>query len=123
MPRIVGVDIPKEKQIETALTYVYGIGLTTAGKVLKKANIDSDKRAKDLNEEEISRITAVLQKDYFIEGDLRREVSQNIKRLMSIGSYRGLRHKKSLPVRGQRTHTNARTRKGPKRTAGIKKKK
>jgi small subunit ribosomal protein S13 len=123
VPRIVGVDIPKEKQIETALTYVYGIGLTTAGKVLKKANIDSDKRAKDLNEEEISRITAVLQKDYFIEGDLRREVSQNIKRLMSIGSYRGFRHKKSLPVRGQRTHTNARTRKGPKRTAGIKKKK
>ncbi|MDP8218526.1 MAG: 30S ribosomal protein S13 [Candidatus Theseobacter exili] len=123
MPRIVGVDIPKEKQIETALTYVYGIGLTTAGKVLKKANIDSDKRAKDLNEEEISRITAVLQKDYFIEGDLRREISQNIKRLMSIGSYRGFRHKKSLPVRGQRTHTNARTRKGPKRTAGIKKKK
>ena len=93
MPRIVGVDIPKEKRIETSLTYVYGIGLATAGQVLKKANIDSDKRAKDLNEEEISRITAVLQKDYFIEGDLRREVSQNIKRLMSIGSYRGMRHK------------------------------
>ena len=123
MPRIVGVDIPKEKRIEVALTYLFGVGLTTSGKVLKSANVDPNKRARELTEEEISRITSILQKDLFIEGDLRREISANIKRLMSIGSYRGQRHKKGLPVRGQRTHTNARTRKGPKRAAGIKRKK
>ena len=118
MPRIVGVDIPKEKRIEVSLTYIYGIGLTTAAKILKTAGIEIGIRAKDLSEEEISRIAAVIQKDCQFEGDLRREVSGNIKRLMEISSHRGLRHKKGLPVRGQRTHTNARTRKGP-RKAGI----
>lgn len=119
MPRIVGVDIPKEKRIEIALTYIFGIGRLTANKILKNANISPDMRAKDLNEEEISRITAVIQKDYKIEGDLRREQSANIKRLMDIGSYRGFRHRRGLPVRGQRTRTNARTRKGPRKTVGV----
>ncbi len=119
MPRIVGVDIPKEKRIEIALTYIFGIGRTTANKILRNANITPDTRAKDLNEEEISRITAVIQKDYRIEGDLRREQSANIKRLMDIGAYRGFRHRRGLPVRGQRTRTNARTRKGPRKTVGV----
>ncbi|HAJ57431.1 MAG TPA: 30S ribosomal protein S13 [Candidatus Omnitrophica bacterium] len=119
MPRILGVDLPKEKRIDVSLRYLYGIGETTSAKLLKEAGIDAAKRAKDLTEEEISRITAVLQKSYRAEGDLRREISQNIKRLMDIGSYRGLRHKKSLPVRGQRTKTNARTRKGPRKNVGI----
>ena len=116
MPRILGVDIPKEKRIEIALTYLYGIGRNLSNKVLKEAGISPDKRAKDLNEEEISHITNTIQKiGYKVEGDLRREISQNIKRLMDIGSWRGMRHKKGLPVRGQRTRTNARTRKGPRR--------
>lgn len=119
MPRIVGVDIPKEKRIEIALTYIHGIGRTTANKILKNANISPDKRAKDLNEEEVSRITAVIQKGYRIEGDLRRMVSANIKRLMDIGAHRGFRHRRGLPVRGQRTRTNARTRKGPRKTVGV----
>lgn len=119
MPRIVGVDIPKEKRIEIALTYIFGIGRLTANKILKNANINPDTRAKDLNEEEISRITAVIQKEYTVEGDLRRERTANIKRLMDIGSYRGYRHRRSLPVRGQRTRTNARTRKGPRKTVGV----
>jgi small subunit ribosomal protein S13 len=119
MPRIVGVDIPKEKRIEIALTYIFGIGRLTANKILKNANITPDTRAKDLNEEEISRITAVIQKEYTVEGDLRRERTANIKRLMDIGSYRGYRHRRSLPVRGQRTKTNARTRKGPRKTVGV----
>lgn len=119
MPRIIGVDIPKEKRIDVSLRYLYGIGKTTSAALLKEAGIDAAKRAKDLSEEEISRITAVIQKTYRVEGDLRREISQNIKRLMDIGSYRGLRHKKSLPVRGQRTKTNARTRKGPRKNVGI----
>ena len=116
MPRIIGVDIPKEKRIEIALTYLYGIGRATANIVLIEAGVSPDKRAKDLSEEEVSRITHVLQKGSLrVEGDLRRDISQNIKRLMDIGSWRGMRHKKGLPVRGQRTRTNARTRKGKKR--------
>lgn len=116
MPRIIGVDIPKEKRVEIALTYLYGVGRALSNVVLKEAGINPDKRAKDLSEEEISRITGILQKSSFrIEGDLRRDVSQNIKRLMDIGSWRGMRHKKGLPVRGQRTRTNSRTRKGKRR--------
>ena len=117
MPRILGVDIPKEKRIEISLTYLYGIGRKLSNKILKEAGISPDKRAKDLNEDEVSHLTNTIQKSgYKVEGDLRREISQNIKRLMDIGSYRGMRHKKGLPVRGQRTRTNARTRKGPRRT-------
>ena len=119
MPRILGVDLPKEKRIDISLRYLYGIGPTTSAKILQEAGIDAAKRAKELTEEEISRITIVIQKGYRAEGDLRREISQNIKRLMDIGSYRGYRHKKSLPVRGQRTKTNARTRKGPRKNVGI----
>ncbi|MCM8781085.1 MAG: 30S ribosomal protein S13 [Candidatus Omnitrophica bacterium] len=116
MPRILGVDIPKEKRVEIALTYLYGIGRSLSNIILKEAQINPDKRAKDLTEEEVSRIVNVIQKNgYKVEGDLRREVSQNIKRLIDIGSWRGLRHKKGLPVRGQRTRTNARTRKGPRK--------
>ncbi|MFH0738634.1 MAG: 30S ribosomal protein S13 [Candidatus Omnitrophota bacterium] len=116
MPRIIGIDIPKEKKIEIALCYIYGVGRFTSNKILKEAGIDHNKRAKDLTEEEVSRITNILQKGgYKVEGDLRRDISQNIKRLMDIGSYRGSRHKKGLPARGQRTRTNARTRKGPRR--------
>jgi len=119
MPRIVGVDIPKEKRIEISLTYIRGIGRATANKILKICNVNPDTRAKDLNNEEISRLATVIQKDYKIEGDLRRDVASNIKRLMEIGSYKGMRHRKGLPVRGQRTKTNARTRKGPKKTVGV----
>lgn len=117
MPRIFGVDLPTEKRIEAALPYIYGIGPTRAREILQEAQIDINKRAKNLSEEEVSRISAIIQKKYRIEGDLRREVNQNIKRLIDIGSYRGSRHKKGLPVRGQRTRTNARTRKGKKRMA------
>ena len=119
MPRIVGVDIPKEKRIEIALGYIYGIGRSLSNKILKIANVDPDKRAKDLTEEEIARLSSVIQKDYKVEGDLRREISANIKRFIDIGSYRGLRHRRGLPVRGQRTKTNARTRKGPRKTVGV----
>jgi small subunit ribosomal protein S13 len=119
MPRILGVDLPKEKRIDVSLRYLYGIGESNSRIILKEAGIDPAKRGKDLSEEEVSHITAVLQKSYRVEGDLRREISQNIKRLMDIGSYRGMRHKKSLPVRGQRTKTNARTRKGPRKNVGI----
>ena len=123
MPRILGVDIPKNKRMEIALTYLYGVGRYLSNQILIEAGISPDKRAKDLSEDEISKITNVLQKTTNkIEGDLRRDVSQNIKRLMDIGSYRGMRHKKGLPVRGQRTRTNARTRKGPKRGGAIVKK-
>jgi len=116
MPRILGVDIPKEKRIEISLTYLYGIGRVTSNQLLKEINIDPGKRAKDLSEEEVARITNALQKGSLrVEGDLRRDISQNIKRLMDIGSWRGSRHKKGLPVRGQRTRTNARTRKGPRK--------
>lgn len=116
MPRILGVDIPKEKRIEIALTYLFGIGRTLSNRILKEAQINPDKRAKDLTDEEVVRITNTIQKNgYKMEGDLRRDISQNIKRLMDIGSWRGLRHKKGLPVRGQRTRTNARVRKGPRK--------
>jgi len=119
MPRILGVDIPKEKKIEISLTYLYGIGRKSSNDLLKEINIDPNKRAKDLNEEEVARITNALQKGTIkIEGDLRRDIAQNIKRLMDIGSWRGSRHKKGLPARGQRTRTNARTRKGPSRGKG-----
>jgi len=118
MPRILGIDLPKEKRIEASLPYLYGIGLTAARKILQDAQVDCNRRAKDLTEEEISRITAIIQKNYRVEGDLRREINQNIKRLVETGSYRGLRHRKSLPVRGQRTKTNARTRKGRKPLVG-----
>lgn len=119
MPRIVGVDIPKEKRIEIALSYIYGIGRSLSNKILKVANINPDKRAKDLSEEEIACLSSIIQKDYRVEGDLRRDISGNIKRLIDIGTYRGLRHRRGLPVRGQRTKTNARTRKGPRKTVGV----
>ena len=119
MPRILGVDLPREKRIEAALPYIFGIGPSLARKILSDVKIDKNKRAKDLSEEEVSRLTAMIQKNYRIEGDLRRETSQNIKRLIDIGAYRGYRHKKGLPVRGQRTRTNARTRKGKKRAVGA----
>ncbi len=119
MPRIVGVDIPKEKRVELALTYIYGIGRPLSNKILKMANVNPDKRAKDLSEEEVARLSSIIQKDYRVEGDLRRDISANIKRLIDIGSYRGLRHRRGLPVRGQRTRTNARTRKGPRKTVGV----
>lgn len=121
MPRIVGIDIPKEKRIEIALTYIYGIGRPLSNKILGIAGINPDTRAKDLTEEEISKLTGVIQKDAKVEGDLRREVSQHIKRLIDVGSWRGMRHKKGLPVRGQRSRTNARTRKGPRKTIGARK--
>ncbi len=119
MPRLVGVDIPKEKRIEISLCYIYGIGRPLSNKILKLANINPDKRAKDLSEEEIAKLSSIIQKDYKVEGDLRREVSANIKRLIDIGTYRGFRHRRGLPVRGQRTKTNARTRKGPRKTVGV----
>ena len=123
MPRIVGVDIPKEKKIYVSLGYIYGIGRNNSRKILQAAGISPDVRAKSLTEDEISRITAIIQKEYRTEGVLKRELSMNIKRLMDIQSYRGLRHKRGLPVRGQRTRTNARTRKGPKKTIGAQRKK
>jgi len=123
MPRIVGVDIPKEKRVETALTYIYGIAKTSSLKILKTAGINPDTRAKDLTGEEISKIAAIIQKDYRIEGDLRRELTANIKRLSEISAYRGIRHRRGLPVRGQRTKTNARTRKGPRKTVGVQREK
>ncbi len=122
MARIVGVDLPPEKRVEIGLTYIYGIGRTSADKILKLATVSPDTRVKNLTEEEISRIAAVVQKDYKVEGDLRRQVSSDVTRLIEIGSYRGLRHRKGLPVRGQRTSTNARTRKGPRKTVGVKRK-
>lgn len=121
MARIVGVDLPREKRIEAGLCYVYGIGQTRAKEVLAEANVSPDTRVRDLTDEEVSRLATIIQAKYKVEGDLRREVAANIKRLMDINSYRGLRHKRGLPVRGQRTHTNARTRKGRKGVA-IKKK-
>ncbi|RLA81908.1 MAG: 30S ribosomal protein S13 [Deltaproteobacteria bacterium] len=120
MPRIAGVDIPKNKRIEIALTYIYGIGRTTSQKILTEAGIDWNKRAGELNEEEVARIREIIDRNYKVEGELRKEVAMNIKRLMELGCYRGLRHRRGLPVRGQRTRSNARTRKGP-RGALIKK--
>lgn len=123
MPRILGIDIPKEKRIEISLMYLYGVGRVLANKILKEANIKPDVRAKNLTDDEVARVTSIIQKEYKVEGDLRREIGQNIKRLMDIGAYRGIRHKKGLPVRGQRTKTNARSRKGPRRMAVTLKKK
>jgi len=115
MARIAGVDLPREKHIEVSLQYIFGIGKTTAKKILEKASVKPVTRTKDLTDDEVRRIRETIEQNYEVEGDLRREVSMNIKRLMDLGCYRGLRHRKGLPVRGQRTHTNARTRKGPKR--------
>jgi small subunit ribosomal protein S13 len=122
MARIAGVDIPRDKRVAISLTYIYGVGRSTANKILKRAEINPGTRVKDLTEQEISRIREVLEGNYVVEGDLRRELSMNIKRLMDVGTYRGLRHRRGLPVRGQRTRTNSRTRKGPRRTVGSKKK-
>lgn len=122
MARIAGVDLPREKRAEIGLTYIYGIGRPTALIILEKAGIDPNTRIKDLTEDEAGRIRKIIDEEYLVEGDLRREVSMNIKRLMEIGSYRGIRHRRGLPVRGQKTKTNARTRKGPKKTVGRKKK-
>jgi small subunit ribosomal protein S13 len=122
LARISGVDLPREKRVEIGLTYIYGIGLTTSQQVLRETGIDPDTRVRDLTEEEVVRLREYVDRNLKVEGDLRRETSQNIKRLMEIGCYRGLRHRRGLPVRGQRTHTNARTRKGPRRQIGAKKK-
>jgi len=123
MARIAGVDLPREKRVVIGLTYIYGIGKPRSQQILAKAGISEDTRVKDLTEEEAGKIRAILESDYLVEGDLRREISLNIKRLREIGCFRGIRHRKGLPVRGQRTKTNARTRKGPKKTVGRKKKK
>lgn len=122
MARIAGIDLPRDKRIEIALTYIYGIGLSSARKILAATGVNPDTRVKDLTEDEINKLQKEIENNYKVEGDLRREVSANIKRLIDIGCYRGLRHKLGLPVRGQRTRTNARTRKGPKRTIAGKKK-
>ena len=121
MARIAGVDLPRNKRIEIALTYIYGVGRTTANKILAKAEVDGATRTDQLSENEVQRLREILEREHEVEGDLRRDVSQNIKMLMDIGCYRGLRHRRGLPVRGQRTHTNARTRKGPKKTVAGKK--
>ena len=122
MPRILGVDIPREKRIEASLPFIYGIGSKNARDILKEAKIDFNRRAKDITDEEIAKIVSIIQSKYIVEGDLRREVSENIKRLSQMGAYRGLRHRRGLPVRGQRTKTNSRTRKGKKPSVGGKKK-
>lgn len=119
MARLLGVEIPNEKTVEVALTYIYGIGPTFAKKVMAGTQIDPTKRVKNLKEEELGKIAAFIQQNFKIEGDLRKELGENVKRLMEIGSYRGLRHRLSLPVRGQRTRSNARTRKGPRKTVGV----
>ncbi len=122
MARISGVDLPREKRVEIGLTYVYGIGRVSASRILKEANVNPDTRVRDLTDEEVARINDVVNETQTVEGDLRREIAMNIKRLQEIGCYRGIRHRKGLPVRGQKTKTNARTRKGPKRTVANKKK-
>ncbi len=119
MPKILGIDIPGKKPVVYALRYIYGVGLTRAQHIVASLKIDPAKRADDLTGDELTRITGVLQEKYVLEGDLRREVAQNIRRLISVGTYRGLRHRRGLPVRGQRTHTNARTRKGVRKTVGV----
>lgn len=123
MARIAGIELPTRKRVEVALTYIYGIGLTSSQKILKQTGVNPDIRVKDLTENEIAKLRNVIEKEYKVEGDLRREVSMNIKRLIDIKSYRGMRHFRNLPVRGQRTRTNARTRKGPKKTVGTLKRK
>ena len=122
MARISGVDLPREKRIEIGLTYIYGIGRTSATRILKEANVNPDTRVRDLTDDEVKRISAVIDETQTVEGDLRREIAMNIKRLQEIGCYRGIRHRRGLPVRGQKTKTNARTRKGPKKTVANKKK-
>jgi len=123
LARVAGIDLPRDKRIDIGLTYIFGIGRTLSKKILDEAGIDPARRVRDLTEAEVSRINSVISANYKVEGDLRREISQNIKRLMDIGCYRGLRHRKGLPVRGQRTRTNARTRKGPAKTVGARRKK
>ncbi|MCL5292236.1 MAG: 30S ribosomal protein S13 [Actinobacteria bacterium] len=122
MARIAGVDLPREKRVEVGLTYIYGIGQTRARQIRAAAGVNPDTRVRNLTEEEVVRLREFIDKNFKVEGDLRREVSQDVKRLMEIGCYRGLRHRRGLPVRGQRTHTNARTRKGPRRQVGVRKK-
>ncbi|MCX6375542.1 MAG: 30S ribosomal protein S13 [Armatimonadetes bacterium] len=123
MARIAGVDLPREKRVETALTYIYGIGPSSSKKILAETGVDSATRVRDLTDTEITKLREVIEREHRVEGDLRRQVSINIRRLIEIGSYRGLRHRRGLPVRGQRTSTNARTRKGPRRTVGVRRKK
>ena len=122
MARIAGVDLPREKRVEIGLTYIFGIGRTTSGKILEKAGVNPSTRVRDLTDEEVKKLSEVITEDYMVEGDLRREVAMNIKRLTEIGCYRGIRHRRGLPVRGQHTKNNARTRKGPKKTIANKKK-
>lgn len=122
MARISGVDLPREKRVEIGLTYIYGIGLPSSKRILKEANINPDTRVRDLTDEEVKKLSEIINDSQLVEGDLRREIAMNIKRLQEIGCYRGIRHRKGLPVRGQKTKTNARTRKGPKRTVANKKK-
>ena len=122
MARISGVDLPREKRVEIGLTYIYGIGLSSSQRILKEANVNPDTRVRDLTDDEVKRISEIINETQMVEGDLRREIALNIKRLQEIGCYRGIRHRKGLPVRGQKTKTNARTRKGPKRTVANKKK-
>lgn len=122
MARIAGVDLPKEKRVEIGLTYIYGIGRKSASDILEKADVNPDTRVRDLSEDEVAKLRELIEKGYMVEGDLRRNVALNIKRLVEIGCYRGVRHRKGLPVRGQRTKTNARTRKGPAKTIANKKK-
>jgi small subunit ribosomal protein S13 len=122
MARVAGVDLPREKRGEVAITYIYGIGRPTAVQILTKANVDPGKRVKAWNDEETARVREIIERELKVEGDLRRDISMNVKRLMDIGAYRGIRHRKGLPVRGQRTHTNARTRKGPRKGVMVKKK-
>jgi small subunit ribosomal protein S13 len=122
MARIAGIDIPREKRVEVALTYIYGIGLPTAQKILVQTSVNADTRVRDLTEDQVNRLRELIDRRFKVEGDLRREVAMNVKRLMDIGCYRGIRHRKGLPVRGQRTHTNARTRKGKSKGVMVKKK-
>ena len=122
MARISGVDLPRERRVEIGLTYIYGIGRVSSNRILAEANVNPDTRVKDLTDDEVKRISSVIDESQTVEGDLRREIAMNIKRLQEIGCYRGIRHRKGLPVRGQKTKTNARTRKGPKRTVANKKK-
>lgn len=123
MARIAGIDLPRDKKVEYALTYIYGIGLSSARKIVAAAGVDPNTRVRDLTESEVGELRRQIEGNYTVEGDLRREISMNIRRLMEIGCYRGLRHRRGLPVRGQRTKTNARTRKGPRRTVGVRRKK
>src|SRR5687767_16019955 len=123
MARLSGIDIPREKRVEIALTYVYGLGLPTSQRILAQANVNPDTRVRDLTDEQVGRLREIIDRRYKVEGDLRREVALNIQRLQEIGSYRGLRHRRNLPARGQRTKTNARQRRGPKRTVGVRRKK